>query len=111
MTRTIDINKILALPTNKGCNQYGAVMGRRNQTEGTPERLHLQRLRMVEWAYDTGGAYWGMGTPLYCAFSPEDTENEFPIRVFVRAINRGDAKLKVLALLPGEGWSFFGGGN
>jgi hypothetical protein len=111
MTRTIDINKTLALPSNCACSRYGASMGRSNQKEGTPERLHLQRLRMVDQAYDTGGAYWGMGTPLYCAFSPEDTENEVPIRLFLRATDRHEAKEKALSLLPGQGWSFFGGGN
>jgi hypothetical protein len=114
MTRTIDINAILALPMNDAGSKYGADMGRSNQTEGTPERLHLQRLRFVDGDYDTGGAYWGGNSKagcIYCAFSPEDTENEFPIRVFVRAIDRQEAKEKVLALLSGEGWSFFGGGE
>ena len=102
----MNINTMLALPSNAGCNQYGASMGRRNQTDGKPETLHLQELRMVELAYDTGGAYWGMGEPIYCAFSPVDTENEYPVQVFVRAATREEAKAKVLGLLPGDGWTF-----
>ena len=105
-----NINKILALPSNKGCGPRGADMGRRSQLEGHPERLHLQRMRFVDGDYDTGGAYWGGGrdaTPMWCAFSPDNTTNETPIRVFVRGRNREDAKQQVLAQLPGEGWKFF----
>jgi len=106
---TPDINKILARPCNKACDAYGSSMGRRDQREGTPERLHLQKLRFVGGDYDTGGAYWGGGSKdgaIYCAFSPEDTENDVPIMVFVRARNREEAKHKIRDLLPGEGWSF-----
>ena len=81
-------------------------MGRRNQTEGTPERLHLQRIRFVDYDYDAGGAYWGGDSPLYCAFSPATTQNATPIMVFVRAGSRHEAKQKVLAELPGKGWGF-----
>ena len=102
-----NINEILARPAHKACNQYGANMGRRNLTEGIPERLHLQRVRMVDGCYDTGGAYWGGPADLYCAFSPDDTANETPIRVFVRAKGNAEAKVKVLALLGSEGWTFF----
>jgi hypothetical protein len=102
-----DINVILAKPENKGCSQYGAQMGRQFQTEGKPECLHLQKLRMVDGAYDTGGAYWGMGTPIYCAFSPEDTENDIPIRVFCRAHNREEAKEEILRRLGNKEFTFF----
>lgn len=108
----MNINQILALPSNRAYNQYGANMGRRDQREGTPERLHLQRLRFVGGDYDTGGAYWGGGSKagsIYCAFSPVDTENDFPIQVFVRAISREEAMAKVLSVL-GEGFSFLRGG-
>jgi hypothetical protein len=105
-----DINKILALPSNKACSKFGADMGRRNQTEGKPEKLHLQRVRLVDGDYDTGGAYWGGGRntlPLYCAFSPDDTENEPPIRLFVRASDRAGARINVIVRLQGCGWKFF----
>ena len=102
----MNINQILALPVNKGCSERGADMGRRNQTQGKPERLHLQRLRFVDQCYDTGGAYWGAPENMYCAFSPRNTENDPPIRVFTRANNREHAKQEILELLS-EGFTFF----
>jgi hypothetical protein len=102
-----DINKILKDPCNNACSKYGAAMGRANQTTGNPERLHLQRVHFVDGDYDSGGAYWGSGTPLWCAFSPDNTANEKPIRVFVRAAYRDAAKQAVLELLPGSDWKFF----
>ena len=95
----MNINEILALPHNKGYSNRGANMGRMSQTEGTPERLHLQKMRFVDGDYDTGGAYWGGGVKMWCAFSPQNTQNEFPIQVFVRAKCRGEAKIKVVANL------------
>ena len=105
----MNINQILALPANKGYSERGADMGRCNQKEGKPERLHLQRLRRTDGGcYDTGGAYWGQGySEVWCAFSPENTENEFPIRVFVWAKDRTEAKANVLEMLSGDGWTFF----
>lgn len=110
MSKTQNINKMLALPSQRACSARGADMGRRNQIEGNPERLHLQKLRLVDGGYDTGGAYWGGGKdipPMWCAFSNYDTQNEFPIRVFVRGWTRVEAKQKVLKLLKGEGWTFY----
>lgn len=105
--KTPNINKILALPCNNASSRYGAQMGRRNQTQGKPERLHLQRVRFVDGDYDSGGAYWGGGgLPLYCAFSPENTINAQPIRIFTRALNPAEAKANVLEEL-GEGFTFF----
>ena len=88
------INEILKKPCHNASSKYGAQIGRRAQTEGNPD-------------YDTGGAYWGGNSPLYCAFSPDNTKNDTPIMVFVRATNRTDAKQEVLAELPGDGWTFF----
>ena len=105
----MNINAILALPVNKGYSSRGAAMGRMDDLEGQPERLHLQQLHMQDGDYDTGGAYWGYtaGQPMWCAFSPDDTNNDVPIRVFVRATDREAAKKAILKKLPGTGWSFF----
>lgn len=111
--KTPDINEILARPAHHASSQYGARMGRGNQTQGEPEKLHLQRMRFVDGDYDTGGAYWGGNSRagvMYCAFSPDDTVNNPPVRVFVRAKNRADAKEAVLDELnaeEGDGWTFF----
>jgi hypothetical protein len=107
---TVDINKILAKPVYKACSKYGASMGRKNviaiPVDGTLPKLHLQKLRLVSWDYDTGGAYWGCGgKPLWCAFA--DAIDITPIMVFVRGANREDAKNMVLALLPKGDWKFY----
>ena len=62
----------------KGYTQYGAQMGR-NRREGaddylpadTPAKLHLRRVRLDQGGYDRGGAYWGLGEPIYCAWDGE----------------------------------------
>ena len=105
-----DINEILKRPCNKACDRYGASMGRQGNKTGNPERLHLQRIRFVDGDYDTGGAYWGGDTPLFCAFSDEQTQNDIPIMVFVRASNRAEAKEMVLSELSASGsgrWTFY----
>ena len=102
-----NINTILALPCNNASSRFGASMGRRSLCEGKPERLHLQRMRFVDQCYDVGGAYWGCPDNVYCAFSPDNTENETPIRVFVRGKDREDAKRNVLEALGSVNWTFF----
>jgi len=104
---TPNINKILALPAFKGTSHRGANMGRCNWIKGKPERLHLQQVNFFDDGYDSGGAYWGSPANLWCAFSPDSTENEESTMVFVRANSREIAKQKTLAVLPGTGWKFF----
>jgi hypothetical protein len=110
---TPDINKILARPENVRSSRYGAAMGRMDQAKGDPsEKLYIQRLKWEDGDYDTGGAYWGGGVgDMYCAFSPEDTKDERPIRIFVRATSLHRAKEKAIEVLEeanGEsGWSFY----
>ncbi len=70
--------------------RYGAPMGRDNilPLEG---KVHLQLVKMVDCnAYDSGGAYWGSGTPLYCAYNDEG-------EVYLRATSRKEAKKKLRA--------------
>lgn len=64
---------------------YGAPMGRHGngQIDG---KVHLQRVRLDSGGYDPGGAYWGIGKPLYVAFDNDGGEYYF------RANNRADAK-------------------
>lgn len=54
-------------------------MGRRDQDPSpTPDRLHVARARMSACgAYDQGGAYWGTGAPLYCAWTAEGFRRYF----------------------------------
>ena len=74
---------------------YGAPMGRRNEhpEPGEPVgRVHLRRIRWTDGAYDEGGAYWGMGEPVYCAWSRSG------FRYYFRALNRGEAQRTVATL-------------
>lgn len=76
-----------------GGNQYGAQMGRRDWVDDADavKKLHLQQVPLDSGGYDPGGAYWGIGEPLYIAFG--DGEHE-QCRAFFRATNREEAKEK-----------------
>jgi hypothetical protein len=58
------------------------------------ERLYLRRLRLDSGGYDEGGAYWGLGEPLYWA---TDGDGE---HVFRRAPDRTSAKRIILQQFP-----------
>ena len=80
-------------------SMYGAPMGRReNMGERMmPVRMHLARVRLNQGGYDSGGAYWGTGAPLYCAWGdgPEEVQE-----VYLRALTHEDAKCKVREQFP-----------
>ena len=44
------------------------------------------RVRLDSGGYDDGGAYWGIGKPLFCARDDDET-----FRLFVRATSRAEA--------------------
>jgi hypothetical protein len=71
--------------------KYGAPMGRRTQP-GDPsgERIHLRRVRIDCGGYDSGGAYWGLGQPLFEAFTPNGDWS-----TYFRARDRDAAKAAV----------------
>lgn len=70
---------------NGGPMKYGASMGR--PSDGTLQgKVHLQLVRLDYGGYDSGGAYWGWGDPLFCAWDNEGNQ------VFFRAKSRADAK-------------------
>jgi hypothetical protein len=77
----------------------GAPMGRHSdRLEG---KVRLQAMRMVDGAYDQGGAYWGCGDTMYVA---QDGEGNL---AFYRAKNRADAKAKVQADSMNDNISFY----
>lgn len=73
---------------------YGAPMGRASW--GRPKdcqgrSIHLFHVPLDRYGYDSGGAYWGIGQRLYCAYAHEDYCD------FVRADTR-EAAAKALEL-------------
>jgi hypothetical protein len=68
-------------------------MGRHSRpTLDFGEKLYLRRVHLNSGGYDTGGAYWGHGMPLFVAM---DCEGHC---YFLRARNRNAAKAEILAL-------------
>lgn len=71
-------------------SKYGAPMGRVStnprELEAPPGKLYLQRLRLDQGGYDSGGAYWGIGDPMWVATDHGNTT------VFVRSATRNGAK-------------------
>ena len=83
-------------PTNiktgfMGDPSRGAAMGRssgRIDAADLPYRsVYLSRVKLDSGGYDDGGAYWGIGQPLYCAYSDDYCE----YCEYVRASSRSDA--------------------
>ncbi len=57
---------------------YGAPMGRAEfrDAKALPKRnMRLFRVRINSGGYDDGGAYWGIGAPLYCAEALADGDD------------------------------------
>lgn len=86
-------------PTPDVSSRYGAPMGRPTRTQGDPgtdERpLSLRRIPINSGGYDSGGAYWGLGQPLYwCGNDDGD------IDLFFRARDRAAAKAHVRETYP-----------
>jgi hypothetical protein len=75
----------------------GAPMGRRSeQPADMVGKVSLRLVPFVDGDYDQGGAYWGGGTPLFCAWNFRAVDGEMRVCYF-RAASRADAKAK----LPG----------
>ena len=83
---------------NNVSSKYGAPMGRGGFPvsrflscyEGLTVRVSLRWIRLDMGGYDNGGAYWGLGQPLWLA-SFTDTDGE-TIECFFRADDRNAAK-------------------
>ena len=73
--------------TCKVSSQYGAPMGRSNHGAVVPgQKVRLIQLNIDSGGYDDGGAYWGLGKPIFMAWT-EDTEYEW----YIRANSRKEA--------------------
>ena len=77
-------------PGYMGDRSRGARMGRDEHdletTQIPAKSVYLSRVNIDSQGYDPGGAYWGIGTPLYCAYSEECDYCQY-----VRAHSREDA--------------------
>ena len=60
-----------------------------------PVKVSLQRIRLNSGGYDSGGAYWGLGRPLYWAGSDIGA-----VDIWFRASDRAAAKVHVRASFP-----------
>ena len=61
-------------------------MGRPEQLQGFDYPARCFKVRMIDGDYDDGSAYWGGGSPLFCA------KNRVGLQMFTRAPNRKAAK-------------------
>lgn len=85
---------------------YDCSRGRREYGDITkvPHKpiVRLFEVRLDAGGYDNGGAYWGLGLPLYCAVAPDTSESTqdaaTDYRAFVRADNR-EAAQNLLGIL------------
>lgn len=76
----------------------GAPMGRPSHITRPDRafRMYMVKLPLGDGgAYDSGGAYWGCGDPLYWAYGDGNDQE-----MFVRAKTREDAKRQVLKEFP-----------
>jgi hypothetical protein len=84
----------------KAVSSRGASMGRPNNA-GPVElayKFRLQRLRIDAGGYDEGGAYWGLGKPLFMAW--DDATAGRRVDLFFRAESREAARETVLKSYP-----------
>lgn len=78
-----------------GDRRRGASMGRLCDLDyEVGDRLTIRRVPLDEGGYDPGGAYWGIGAPLFCV-----AKEEFV--TYLRAASFEDAKAK----FPGARWA------
>lgn len=72
--------------------QYGAPMGRAHRLHpANDEKVRVSRVRLDRGGYDSGGAYWGIGAPLYWVRSDNGD-----VSAFYRAWDREGAKKQAL---------------
>jgi hypothetical protein len=82
---------------------YGAPMGRPNVgpiDPDNPTKWYLSRIPLNHQGYDSGGAYWGTGRPLFWALQSNPADGEAAEELFFRAVDRAAAKEHILSLNP-----------
>lgn len=86
-------------PTPPVNAKYGAPMGRPDSHPGDAAviegKFWLRRVYLNSGGYDPGGAYWGIGEPLYFFEGPEGVHG------YVRGATRDAAKRVIREACPG----------
>jgi hypothetical protein len=82
---------------SNACSQYGASLGRRDyhasDRANVSVRLSVAHVRLNSGGYDNGGAYWGVGSPLYRVAG--ETSDGDTVEFFMRAADRSEVKARV----------------
>lgn len=83
-------------------NSYGASMGREDFTPEPSAKIkfRLYRMLMVNYAYDSGGAYWGGGGKYGVMYHAYGEGPEHVNEMFMRTKTRDEAKAEVLRVFP-----------
>jgi len=66
-----------AAPLPRVGGRYGAPMGRPSYTLDAQEAAMVQRVTLDTGGYDAGGAYWGIGAPLWRVIGQETGATEY----------------------------------
>ena len=82
--------------------RYGAPMGRVSEIAEFPnQKIFVQHVPLHDGGYDSGGAYWGEGQPIFWYHSDDSATS-----AFIRADSFEEAKSKILNILPSSEVSF-----
>jgi hypothetical protein len=76
-------------------NEQGAGEAQRQREAAFAGFVSLRRIPLNAGGYDSGGAYWGHGAPLWSAMSDCGT-----VDIWTRARDRQAAKAEVLKVAP-----------
>ena len=89
----------MGVKLSKACDARGASMGRTGNVSDINHavKFHLNHIPINSQGYDSGGAYWGLGAPLFFAQGDGATEVQ---EIWTRATDREDAKRKVKLMYP-----------
>lgn len=91
-------------PTPTISGRYGAPLGRPNRTDRRDmpagPKFSLVRIRLNSGGYDSGGAYWGVGKPLYYAAASRDDTGALIADRYLRAASREIARATICAEFP-----------
>lgn len=90
-------------PAPEVSGNYGAPLGRPSHVapDAPAGPIMLQQVNIDSGGYDAGGAYWGIGAPLFHYTDGADTSE------YIRAADRQAAKAAILEKLPGAVFEAF----